>query len=155
MVIVMIMRSTLAALAVLVISTAAFAEDKTLTTFDFTVPITQLDGKPFTVSDDLSDAEKPIVSGLLARGYTIGKPTETTLASIAQNILLADIRGEESDYIEKAKKFNLATAIAHDPKKVLLNAQQITMLEKMIGKAYNPLVVGQVLKVIDPNALSN
>lgn len=149
------MKRSLIALAALAISTAfAFASEEPKT-FDFTKPLTQLNGKPFTTTDDLAEAEKPVVAALLARGYTVGKPTETTLATIAENVLTIDFRDETTDYLEKGKKFNLASQISRDPKHVVLNAAQITMLEKLIGKAYNPLIVGQALQVIDPNAISN
>jgi hypothetical protein len=147
------MNRSLIALAALALSTAfAFAEDAP-STFDFTKPVTQLNGKPFVDAPDLTDAEKQVVTGLIARGYTVGKPEENTLATIAENVLTIDMRDETTDYLEKGKKFNLATQISRDPKHVILNAAQIAMLEKLIGKAYNPLIVGQVLQVIDPNAL--
>lgn len=147
----MSIRSTVV-FAILLISSPAFSEEKT--TFDFTQPVTQFGGKPFTVTDDLSDTEKPIVAALISRGYTIGKPTETTIATIAESVLTIDFRDETLDYMEKAKRYNLAMAISRDPSKVILNAQQISMLEKLVGKAYAPVVVGQVIKVIDPNALN-
>lgn len=142
-----------AALAVFsFLAVGAHAEDK-LNTFDFTTPITQLDGKPFFSTDELTESDKQFVNGLLARGFTIGKPIEMTIATVAQSVLAGN---GEGDYLEKGKKFNLAVAISQNPKKVILNAQQIAMLETLIGKSsYTAIVVGQVLKVIDPNALSN
>lgn len=150
----MIRRILIGCAAVFALSTAAFAEDK-LTTFDLTKPITQLDGKPFKIADDITDAEKPVVMGLLARGYTVGKPDEKTVATVSEDALLAEFRDEPADINEKRKRFNLATAISQNPSKVIMNAAQVAMLEKLVAKAYNPLVLGQVLKVIDPNSLND
>lgn len=104
---------------------------------DFSHSILQLDGTPMRIGD----AEKGKIF---------------TLADVAENALLADYRDETSlEPAEKLKRFTLAQKIeAHRAGGDLsLTADEIAMIKKLVGKAYNALVLGRVTEFLDPAAM--
>lgn len=123
---------------------------------DFSTELVQLNGKPFTLpADDLSDSEKAIVATLQARGYSITKPTKTTLGDVSIQALLTPIQSEDPK--DKLRKFTLAQKIedADEDKlqqksKLNLTVDEITLLKDAIGKNYPPLIMGQCWKILDP-----
>lgn len=101
---------------------------------DFTVHITQLDGSPFLGPD--------------------GKEIKTTLATVSETALTSSYQDEAAlPPGEKSNRFWLAQRIHIDPKNVVLSPEEITLLKKLIDKAYNPLVVGQAWAVLDPTTV--
>ncbi len=122
---------------------------------DFSFELTQLDGKPFTGTGDMTDQERAVVAPLLARGYTLGKPEKTTLGSVAINSLLYPVQGD--DPTEKMKKYGLALKIQdatanklQEHSKVDLTVDELKMVKDAIGKLQTPLIVGQAWRVLDP-----
>ena len=103
--------------------------------FDFTAPVKMLDGTVMRIGD----TEK-------------GK--SLTLADVAENALLSDYRDEQNlDGVEKLKRWTLAKKIEDTKSSVTLNADEIALIKKLVGKAYNPLVYGEMVQAIDPASL--
>jgi len=97
---------------------------------DFTMPLTQLDGKPFTDES--------------------GKAIELTLGSASENALLKVYQDEPNlAGEEKVKRYLLAVKI-HDKTNVDLNSDEISILKKLIGKSYSAAVVGEAWTALDP-----
>ena len=79
-----------------------------------------------------------------------------TLRSACVNVLLMtemgpngrpmELKGEE-----KVERFQLATSIHKSNGQVDLKSEEISLLKKLIGRAYGPLTVGQAWKVLDPH----
>lgn len=118
------MNRIFTAVAMLLISTSAFATD-------FTKEIKQFDGTDFV------DAT--------------GKTANPTLERVAATALLNDYRDEQVDGVEKAKRYALAERIIADPKDVTLTNDDIQLIKKLVAKAYTPWVYGTLLKEIAPN----
>lgn len=97
---------------------------------DFTQPLHQLNGEPFTSPD--------------------GKPTSVTLGTLAETALLtlgadeAALPGED-----RVKRFVLAQRV-HESKDAVLTADEIALIKKLIAKTYGPLFVGQAWRMLDP-----
>jgi hypothetical protein len=119
-------RTILAAAAL-----AATLSASPATALDFTAPITQLDGTPFTDQ--------------------AGKPLATTLGTIAETALLASYPDEQATITgeDKVKRFVLATKI-HEAKGAALTADEVALIKKLIGKSYNALIVGKSWQLLDP-----
>jgi len=98
---------------------------------DFNTPMMSIDGKPIT--DEKGAAGTVTLKKIALEALLTGFPDETTLP------------GEE-----KAKRYVLAVKIAAADGKLELTSEEVTMLRKVVGKGYGPLVVGQVWKIIDP-----
>ena len=129
------MNRTTAAIvaALLAIPLPAYAGDPVR--FDFAASIKMLDGTVMRIGD----AEK-------------GKAL--TLADVAENALLADYRDEANiDGVEKLKRWTLARKIEETKLSVALSAEDIALIKRLVGKAYNPLVYGEMVQAIDPASL--
>ena len=91
-------------------------------------------------------------------GYdTGGKPItkKLTLKDVSRNSLTANYEDERNlSADEKLSRYDLATKIynngAKEGKEIPVSAEEITMLKKLIGKAYGVLVVGAAFKILDP-----
>jgi len=125
-------RLVLALAMASLLSTSAFA-------IDFTRPLTSLDGKPIAGND--------------------GKPLETqpTLGSICESALLAQYAEERDPQTgkelispeDKFARWKLAVKISGG-KDVNLTTEELSLVKKLIGKGYSPLIVGQVWTLLDP-----
>ena len=83
-----------------------------------------------------------------------GKPF--TLRKACVNVLLMteldgtgrpkELKGEE-----KVERYELAKEIHKSGPLIDLQSEQITLLKKLIARAYGPLTVGQAWKVLDPH----
>lgn len=94
---------------------------------DFTIPLTHLDGTP------IKDGDK-----------------QATLTTVALTALLASYEDERAlTGKEKAERYQLALKINKRPAEVDITAEQLTMLKSLIGKAFGPLVVGQVYDLLE------
>jgi len=111
-------------LAVILISAPALA-------IDFTAPMVDLDGNPFTNDK--------------------GQPVGATLGSVAENALLAAYPDEGSlPGEEKVKRFVLARKI-HEAKNVELSAEDVALIKKLIAKDFaGSLVTGEAWSLLDP-----
>lgn len=106
--------------------------------FDFTQPLKQIDGKPFV-------DEKT------------GKEVETTLGSVVEQALLSQYADERDPQTgketiapeEKFKRWQLAGKVRG--KDVTLSPEDVSKIKNLVGKAYPPLVVGQVWIMLDPS----
>ena len=116
------MKLLLAAIASLVLVVSASATD-------FTVPLTDLDGK--TIDDGTPD-HKP---------FTLGRA-----AIVALITTYPDESGLKD--IDKFKRAELASKINRDPH-LVLSSEEITLVKMMIGKAFGPVVVYKAWPLLD------
>lgn len=93
---------------------------------DFSKPVLDLTNKP--VSEEM----------------TIGTCCIAALTQIFQ--------GEEADATVKVKRFKIAVKISGDTA-VSLTADEIAAVKLVVGKYWNPLVVGRVFEAIDPASM--
>jgi hypothetical protein len=106
---------------------------------DFSAKIIDIDGHP--IIDDLKcPADKD------------GKRTcsdELTLSTVSVRALLANFPDEQNlAGDEKLKRFVLASKI-RDGGEVKLTAEEISLIKRLIGKAYVPTVVGRSYPLLD------
>jgi hypothetical protein len=119
-------RTILAAVAL-----AAMFSASPTAAIDFATPLAQLDGQPFVAQD--------------------GKPITMTLATVAETALLASYQDEQNlSGEDKVKRFVLATKIHGAAKDLPLTSDEVSLVKKLIGKSYNPLIVGQAWRLLDP-----
>ncbi len=108
---------------------------------DFSAPILDGDGHATCVQPDnkvIDDAVCPAPAKLV------------TLAVIARNSLYAQYEDEKNiSGDEKYKRAELAAALTKDPK-LVLKAEDIALLKKLIARSYGPLVVHQSWQMLDP-----
>lgn len=101
---------------------------------DFTAPILDFDNAPASACPP----SEPACGKVL------------TLSDVAVASLMGafpDERDLSGD--EKIKRFALAMRV-RNAKDATLTAEEISLLKKLIGKAYGPLVVGRAYPMIDP-----
>lgn len=78
-----------------------------------------------------------------------GQPV--TLEEVVTNSLLVSYQDEGNlPGEEKVKRFMLAAKIHQHPKDPVLTADEIALIKKLVAKAYNPLVVGEIWRALDP-----
>jgi hypothetical protein len=107
---------------------------------DFSANILDLNGQPF--ADDFK----------CPADATGKRPCQdyATLGVIATRALLATLPDEQNlSGEEKFKRFALAMKIK-DGGNVALNAEDIALLKKLVGKVYSPLIVGRAFPLLDP-----
>lgn len=98
---------------------------------DFKAPILAIDGSRIPVST--SDQ------------------TPLTLGKVCEDALIATLQGDSPNEAEKAKRFWLALKIHAGDKE--LTADEVSLVKKVVGIAYGPLIVGRVIELIDPAAV--
>lgn len=89
---------------------------------DFNAVLLDLNGKPMRTSEDEDEAE------------------DVRLGNVCINALMATLREDKADGVEKLKRFNLAQKIKGTEdafNAVRLNKKQKTMIESMADKAFN------------------
>jgi hypothetical protein len=87
-----------------------------------------------------------------ADGQKCEKTEPMTLADALRSALLSSYRDEPNlDGPEKFKRWYLANKITNNPKAVALSLKDAALVEKLVGKAFSPVIVGQIYIVIDPN----
>ncbi len=112
------------------ITVAAFATPALA--IDFSKTIDQLDGTP------MRDTDQSLM----------------TLEKVATTALLLSYQDEQTlDGVEKNKRFWLAKRINTTRKDPELSPEDITLIKKLIAKAYNPLVTGQSWSMLDPTTV--
>ncbi len=113
---------------------AAFAAPAHAAEVDMNQVLTDLDNKPMT-TDGKPDGEK------------------MTLRLVAERALLASYADETSLTADKkGQRFSLALKI-HTADKIALTAEDTSLVELVVGKAYPPLIVGRVTEILDPAVL--
>lgn len=75
-------------------------------------------------------------------------PSPLTLGKICEDALIATLPNDAPVDAEKKKRFWLAMKI-HEGKSPL-TAEETTLVLKVIGLAYGPLVVGRATELLDP-----
>lgn len=75
-----------------------------------------------------------------------------TLGSVSCQALLASYPDEQNlSGKDKVERFTLAALCSNEIESDI-SLEDATLLKKLIGKAYGPLVVGRVYELIDPSA---
>jgi len=116
---------------------------------NFEVVLKRLNSDPLPEQSDVQQCSNCGFQG----GVRIesGKRTLKSVAVEALQLSFADeqqISGEE-----KAKRWVLATRIYANPENIDLKTEEISIIKKLIGKAYGPLIVGQAWKILDPASI--
>lgn len=84
-----------------------------------------------------------------------GKPVaidgkEMSLEDACVSALVHLYQGEDIGPDVKAKRFKLAVRISNAENMPPLSADEVQMIKTVVGKYWNPLVVGRVIEAIDP-----
>lgn len=115
------MKKLFAIAMLTMMSTSAFA-------IDFKTPIRQLDGKTIPISNE--------------------DKTPLTLGKACEDALIATLPGDSPTMDEKGNRFRLALKIHKGTD--ALSSEDVTLIKKVVGMAYGPLVVGRVIELLDP-----
>jgi hypothetical protein len=99
----------------------------------------------------MTDFDEPI------RDLT-GKAVKTddaamTIGTCAVAALQHLFPGEDATPEIKVKRFKLALRIAQAVEPIGLSADEVTTLKTVVGKFWNPLVVGRVFEAVDPESM--
>lgn len=78
---------------------------------------------------------------------------EITIGSCAIAALQHLYQNEEVGADVKVKRFKLAVRIAQATEPLPLSADDVTTIKTVVGKYWNPLVVGRVFEAIDPEGM--
>lgn len=88
-------------------------------------------------------------------GQTINDPKgqPARVRGVCIDALLAAFQDEPSlAGEEKLKRFQLALKVKESNSVADLTAEEITLIKKLVGKAYAPIVVGQVWTILESRA---
>lgn len=76
--------------------------------------------------------------------------TPVTAGKIATNALLATFQDEpQLSGEDKLLRWELAVKIKNTPDPIELTAEEISLIKKLVGKAYSPMIVGQTWKILE------
>ena len=75
--------------------------------------------------------------------------TPATVSKVAIEALLATFSDETIEGAEKLKRWELASKIKNAVSLVDITVEEITLVKKLIGKAFGPTVVGQVYQLLE------
>jgi hypothetical protein len=100
---------------------------------DFKAPILNLDGS--RISTVPGDEKSPPL----------------TLGKVCEDALIATLPNDNPDVGEKGRRFFLALKIHAGTAE--LTADEVTLVKKVVGLAYGPLVVGRAIELLDPAAV--
>jgi hypothetical protein len=101
----------------------------------------QLDGKPLAVSKVHPQT-----------GFPVDSEEVWTLRRAITNALNGNYDDEKIDGAEKSKRGLLAFDIHGTQHAVDLSAEDVALIKQLAGKAYGPLMVAQIWRMIDPPA---
>lgn len=107
-----------------------------------------------SIDADAADFKAPILSLDGSRISTVAgddKSPPLTLGKVCEDALIATIPGDNPDSAEKGRRFFLAMKIHNGTQD--LTADEISLVRKVVGLAYGPLVVGRVTELLDPAAV--
>jgi hypothetical protein len=75
---------------------------------------------------------------------------QVMLSTVCVNALMNSYPDEQTlTGKEKADRYHVAMKIQANPGRVDLTVEQLTLLKLLVGKAYGPLVVGQVYDLLE------
>lgn len=107
---------------------------------DVTQQLTELDGEPLL---------EPVAVCQQCGQMTGGKPV--TLRSVATRALMMQAQGGKNPPAEdKVARYHLAMRI-HGEDSPDLSPEEIVLVRQQVGEQYQPLVVGQVWEMLDPD----
>jgi hypothetical protein len=95
---------------------------------------------------DLSNEVKDLDGTTLFRQDKPELPV--TLDYVIRQALFAQYLDEKAEWEEKEKRYKMALKVNENPKEVDLNAEEITLVKKLVGKAYGANVVGRLSEAI-------
>ena len=73
-----------------------------------------------------------------------------TLKSVTTEVLQLAFQDEQGlSGEEKAKRWVLATRVYANPGNIDLTIEEVSLIKKLIGKAYGPLIVGQAWEMLE------
>jgi hypothetical protein len=76
--------------------------------------------------------------------------TSATLRGIVVNALLASFEDEKQlSGEEKLRRWELAQSIQHATDPVEIKSEDITLIKKLVGKAYTTIIVGQAWQMLE------
>ena len=78
-----------------------------------------------------------------------GEGNVFTLKGICATVLLGQPQNEKATGEEKMKRYDLAKKIWTAEGEVDLKAEDISLLKKLVGESYLPLIVGQVWAMLE------
>lgn len=79
---------------------------------------------------------------------------EIVLRQIVINALMVDDSQDRTPAEEKFNRYMLAQRV-HNDDEVELTAEEVSRVKSLIGKFFNPLVVGAAWNILDPKTTSN
>ena len=107
---------------------------------DVTQQIMELDGTPMVTGKQICQM----------CGQVVSKPEPMTIRLAATRSLTASFRDEQSlPGEQKIVRFRLALKMT-DTDEPNLEAEEIVLVKKVVGKMYGPVVVGRVYAILDP-----
>lgn len=120
---------------------------------DFSFKLKTLDGS------DIPEKPDETIDGPDGRKVKKEYPP-LTLKTVSVNALLmqevdGDGRPVETSGEEKVKRFQFATRIYEAIGSIELQSEEITLLKRLIARAYLPLTVGQAWEILDPSSGGN
>ena len=93
-----------------------------------------------------------ILTNLNGQALKDEKDEPTSLKTVAVNALMQPYPDErELSGEDKLKRFSIALLIQPGGD-IDLNAEQVSLIKKLIGKLYTPLIVGRAYPLLDPPA---
>ena len=85
----------------------------------------------------------------------VTKPAELTMKKIAVDALMAETSEEKLSGSAKLTRYDLAERIHTSTTNVELETVEITMLEELVGKAWNTIVYGAFKRAMDAQSTKN
>jgi hypothetical protein len=80
----------------------------------------------------------------------IEKGQPINLKTVCVNALLAQFRDEtDIDGIEKVKRYKLSTKIYDSNGNIDLSSEEISLIKKLVGKAFSTIIVGQAFDMLN------
>jgi hypothetical protein len=122
-------RRMLAVVAMLLAASPACA-------IDFTQPITDLDGSIMAAKP----GDAPATLGTICEKALTAQYSDEMDRNTGKELITPE---------EKYQRWKLASKL--DGKNVALSPEEITLLKKLVGKAYGPAIVGPVWTMLDPS----
>lgn len=99
--------------------------------------LVDLDGDPIKEWKKLPGEEKPVA-------------VDVTLKKIVCDALLAPVEGEKFDGLESVRRYALARKVYAAKGSINLTAEDTSLVKRLVGLRYAPLVVGQAFELLDP-----
>lgn len=93
---------------------------------------------------------KKVICDLRGNPVKLPDGAELTLLNVCQESLMTNFPDEQQlSGAEKVKRFGLALKIGGSVLPVDITIEEAAEIEKLVGKAYGPLVVGRVYEILE------